>query len=578
MERRLTDLADREFDLVIVGGGIFGICSAWDAVLRGLSVALVERTDFCAGSSAVSYKSVHGGMRYLQHGDVVRVRQSCHERSAMLRVAPHLVHPLPITIPTYGHGKEGKELLTAGFLVYDLLTLGRNRGIADRTRHVPMTERLTRREILDEFPGLQRQGLTGGVLFRDGQMYNPTRLALSFLRAAMAKGVVAANHVEATGFLLSGDRVSGITVCDRQSGETFSIRARYVMNAAGPWADGLLDRLAPRVRYKGTYSRDSWFLVPRQIHPTFALAVQSRTRDSDALLSRPARHVFITPWRDCSLIGTWHKVFNRGPDAVTMGDDEILEFIDEVNTQYPDANLCFDEVSLWSAGLIPFGQKSGGDEDLSFGKRSILIDHQREHGIAGLATLIGIRYTMARGDAAKVVDIAARALGNDAPRPATDRIPIHGGKFETFESVVKEVQAEVPELSGRVARALAHNYGSEFRRVTRYGREDPALLETLGATTVIKAEVTHAVREEMAIALADVVWRRTDLATGGDPGVEVIRICAEMMARELGWQEDRLLREIEEFKRTFPAVGQSRSGQRVGEVASSLPEPVPHGA
>jgi glycerol-3-phosphate dehydrogenase len=277
------------------------------------------------------------------------------------------------------------------------------------------------------------------------------------------------------------------------------------------------------------------------------------------------------------LVGTWHKVYGQGPDTVAMGDDEILGFIEEVNARYPDANLRLDEVGLWNAGLIPFGDKSRGDEDLSFGKRSILMDHQRQHGIAGLVTLIGVRYTMARGDAARAVDIVARGLGNRAPRPATDRIPVHGGKFETFESLVGEVRAEALELDSEVAVAIAHNYGSEFRRVLKYARDDPAQMQRLGATTVIKAEVTHAVREEMAVALADVVWRRTDLATGGDPGNEAVRACAEEMARELGWDREQLQREIDEYERDFPGVGRSRSPEPGRQPMAFRPESVPQG-
>ncbi|MBT8439550.1 MAG: FAD-dependent oxidoreductase, partial [Gammaproteobacteria bacterium] len=158
-------LSDEHFDLVVVGGGIFAACAAWDAVLRGLKVALIEKEDFCSGTSANSFKMIHGGIRYLQHADVVRLWSSCRERSAMLRIAPHLVQPLPIVIPTYGYGKSGKWFLGAGMLLYDLLTLGRNRGIRDPARHIPLSRFLSREEVLGEYPDLEKQGLTGAALF-----------------------------------------------------------------------------------------------------------------------------------------------------------------------------------------------------------------------------------------------------------------------------------------------------------------------------------------------------------------------------------------------------------------------------
>jgi glycerol-3-phosphate dehydrogenase len=178
VQRNLSELASRDYDLVVVGGGIFGVCAAWDAALRGLSVALLEAADFAHAASANCFKMIHGGIRYLQHADLIRVRQSTAERSAFLRIAPHLAQPLPILIPTYGHGMKGKEILATGMKVYDLLTADRNRGIADPTRRIPPTHTLSAQRVRELHPYLDRPDLTGGAVFHDGQMYSPARLAL----------------------------------------------------------------------------------------------------------------------------------------------------------------------------------------------------------------------------------------------------------------------------------------------------------------------------------------------------------------------------------------------------------------
>ena len=149
VRRNLPDLASREYDLLIVGGGIFGACAAWDATLRGLSVALVEQTDFAHAASANCFKMIHGGIRYLQHADLIRTRQSTAERSAFLRIAPHLASPLPIFLPTFGHGTKGKEFLGAGMKVYDLLTADRNRHIPDPARKIPATRTWSRKQTLE---------------------------------------------------------------------------------------------------------------------------------------------------------------------------------------------------------------------------------------------------------------------------------------------------------------------------------------------------------------------------------------------------------------------------------------------
>ena len=207
LKRCVLALTENEHDLVVVGGGIFGICVAWDAALRGLSVALVEQTDFAHAASANCFKIIHGGIRYIQHGDLYRIRESSHERSAWLRIAPHLVSPLPIAIPAYGNGFRGKALLRAGMGLYDLITWDRNQGIDDPGQRIPASYSISRQECLDRFPGLDSTGLTGAMIFHDGQMYSAPRLALSCLKSAVEAGAVAANYVEGIGLARHGNRV-----------------------------------------------------------------------------------------------------------------------------------------------------------------------------------------------------------------------------------------------------------------------------------------------------------------------------------------------------------------------------------
>jgi glycerol-3-phosphate dehydrogenase len=554
MRRDLTALTARTFDLVVIGGGIFGACAAWDAVLRGLSVALVERDDFGAATSANSFKMVHGGIRYVQHADLTRVRESCRERSALLRVAPHLVQPLPIAIPTYGHGKNGRALLACGMWTYDLVTLDRNRGIRDPKRRIPWSRLLSRQEVVSEFPALQRADLTGAGVFLDAQMYNPPRLVLAFLRSAVGAGAVAANYVEAVGLLQDGNRIVGIEARERLGGERFPIRASVVLNATGPWAEHWLRCWLGRpLQRPSTYSRDACFVVRRQSTSAYALAVLGEMRDPDAMLARSTRHLFIVPWRDYSLIGVWHKIRRGDPDGVTLTETELQTFIAEINQAYAGLDLRLDDVLLWQAGLLPFGDNVPGATDLSYGKRSLLIDHAREHGLEGLVTLIGIRYTMGRGDAAKAIDVVARKLSHRGPRPKTDRIPVFGGAIEHFDSAVEDaVRADRFGLTETILRAAVHNHGSEFRRVRAYAEAEPGLAKPLPGSNVLAAQVVHAVREEMAETLTDVVFRRTDLGTGEVPGAATLLAVAELMAGEFGWGRERIRKEVAEVSARYP--------------------------
>jgi glycerol-3-phosphate dehydrogenase len=285
MDRDLARLSSNDFDLLIVGGGIYGICSGWTAALRGLSVAIVDRGDFCCATSANSLKLVHGGFRYIQHLDVPRIRESIRERRILLRIAPHLVHPIPFVIPTYGHGAQGKGPLLIALALYNLLAFDRNRGLKDPERRIPWGQVISKEECLQLFPALERNGLTGGVIFYDGQMYNPPRLALSYLKSAVEAGAEAANYVEVSGFLRDRDRVIGIKARDLLTGNDLEVRGRVILNASGPWVEELLRHMdVPGLRPPLPFSKDLYLVVGRLLNQRYALAVPSKHTDPNATL------------------------------------------------------------------------------------------------------------------------------------------------------------------------------------------------------------------------------------------------------------------------------------------------------
>lgn len=557
-------MARKEYDLVVIGGGIFGACAAWDASRRGLSVALVEKEDFSHATSANHFKMVHGGIRYLQHGDVPRIRESSRERSALLRIAPHLVAPLPVIVPTYGHGMKGKEILAAGMAVYDLLTLDRNRGIQDPERRIPRGRLMSRGEVLDRFPGVKTEGLTGGAVFCDAQVYNPPRLALSFLRAAAGAGADAANYLEVVGFLRKGRSVAGVEVRDRLTGESFEIRAKVTLNAAGPWASPLIEAgLDIRIVPPPVFSRDACFVVRKRLSPIYALACQTGTRDADAVFSRGARHLFAAPWRGYTLIGVWHGVHRGGAGTFEVTEKELQSFLDETNETYAGLSLSLDDVATVNAGLILFAENEEEAGGIHFGKRSILIDHGKSHGTEGLITLIGVRATTARGMAEKAVNLAFRKMGMRGPRSETEVTPIFGGRIDDFGRFLSEVEERRPcDLDPDVLHSLVRNYGCEYTGVLKYVEQDPSLSRRVPGTKVLQAEIVHAVREEMAETLGDVVFRRTDLGTAGDPGEEALSVCAGLMASEADWSKERIRKEIDAVKQQFP-FPRWRDGARV---------------
>jgi len=584
MHRNLAELARTEHDLLIIGGGAAGAAAAREATLRGLRVALIERHDFGSGASAHCFKVVHGGIRYLQHADVRRLRSTSHERSVFLRLAPHLVKPLPFVIPTYGMGRRSRWFLGAGMLAYDFLSADRNLQITDPSRRVRATRFFDREQTLGMFPTIPEKGLTGAAAFEDGQMHNPPRLVLSFIMAAQQLGAQVANYVEAERLLVDGKRVYGVAARDVLTGDRFDIRARVVLNAAGPWAEGLLKGLTMRTAIApSNWSRDACFLINRRPTSPCALALQGMSHDGDAMLKRGARHMFMVPWRDRTLVGVWHSIVPRDGDAARVTRAELRAWIDEINASHPGFELRESEVERVDFGLVPFGDAPGqSPASLSFGKRSRLIDHRATDGISGLVTSISVRYTVARLDAVNALGVVMKqiyrkdldpfnpaslaAAVENPERSARSRSvndPLPGGEFDDYERLLAHSRRNRPLwMSPASIESLVTNYGTHMHRVVAMADADPALRRCIAGSHVTLAEVAYALRDEMVQTLSDIVFRRTELGTAGHPGEAALEEVSTFMQQALGWSARHLAEERQQvdahFERSLTATEPTR--------------------
>ena len=556
MQDRRKDLTARKFDILVIGAGMFGACIAWSATLRGYSVAVIDKGDFANATSSNHYKFIHGGIRYLQHLDLIRLRESSREKSALIRIAPHLAYPLPIVFPTYGHGRRGKAIMRAAMLAYDVLTLDRNRGIKDSTRRTPNGSVLGREQVIQMFPGIPTSKLTGAAVFYDGQMYNSARLVLAFLRSAASRDAIVTNYVNADQLIREKDEIVGCTATDGLSGNQFQIRARLVINAAGPWGHLLLqDDAALTLRPEPSFSRDLAFVVNKSVCATHAIGCQSASTDADAILDRGGRHLFLVPWRGMTLIGVWHRYSLAHPDNITVSRAELQQYIDEINAAYTGLDLCIDDITMVNTGHILFGPESaqGSENEHSFAKRSLLIDHAKNN-IDGLITVVGARATVARGVAEKTMDLAQRKLAEKVTRSNTDRERIHGGHFDNFAVLVDEIRQQLPTDGQQAATAIAHNYGSDYQEVLDCAA-DPTLLDALGSSHVIGAEIVHAIRFEMAKSLTDIVLRRTELGSGGDPGNAAVQQAAKIAGKEFGWDAQEMADQVRSVQQILQQGG-----------------------
>jgi glycerol-3-phosphate dehydrogenase len=540
--RDTAALARSEFDLCVVGGGIYGICAAHEAARRGLAVCLVERGDFVSATSSNSLKTVHGGLRYLQHADIRRMRESIRERAMLLRTAPHLVRPLPFVIPTHGHGLSSKGVMRTALLLNDLVGFDRSAGVREG-RRIPPGRVIGREEVRAMVPDLDTRGITGGAVWYDCQIANTERLALAYLRAAVDGGAVCANYVEATELLLREGVVQGVRARDRLGGDVFEIRARTVVNAAGPWADRLLQALPGARNVRRFHPSKAMNLVTRRLFADHAVGftVPTEFRDSDAVLNKGTRLFFVVPWKQFSLIGTRHLLYQGDPDDFRITEDDMDVFLGEINTACPSAALSRKDVLAVLGGLLPEVPRSGPHE-VQLVKHSRVYDHANE-GAKGLFSAIGVKWTTARLTAEEAVSLVERQLrpGEAPRRPAERSLP--GGDIEELEVAARETAPT--EVSAAVMHHLRQNYGSIAGELLGYVRADPSLgAELVAGSPVIGAEVVFGVEREMAQRLDDVVLRRTELSAGGHPGPEALRRCAELMGPVLGWSPERRETEI----------------------------------
>jgi glycerol-3-phosphate dehydrogenase len=550
MVRNLLNLSRHTYDLLVIGGGIYGVCVAWDAALRGLSVALVEKGDFGHATSSNSLRVIHGGLRYLQHGDICRLRRSIRERTAFMRIAPHLIHPLPIVIPTYGHSVRGKEIFSIALLINKIVGFDQN-GLEDPQKLLPGGRLLSKKDCLHLVPGIYEKSLTGAVIVYDCQMSNSERLVVSFARSANQAGAELANYVEATELLTKGSRVTGINARDVLTGDEFIIQARSIINASGPWLDRILRPTnGNSLGRKAPLSKAFNLLIRRQLISDYAVGVYSHNagKDRDVIFHTRSRLLFINPWHDRSLIGTAHLPYDADPDNLQVTEAEIQSFLNEINKAYPRADLNLTDVCCAYAGLLPAMRHNTGEVQLV--RRHRLYDHQKEDQLDGLISISAVKFTEARYVAEKAVDAIFSKLGKNPPKSMTAVTPLYSGQIERFNDfLTHETRKRSGELGVQAVRLLISHYGSAYSDVLKYMNKSTEAGPTVtDALSLIRAEILHGVKEEMAQKLTDIVFRRTTLALPGNLTQAFIKMCVNLMAQELGWNEGRVRRELAEVR------------------------------
>lgn len=514
------------YDMVVVGAGINGSGIARDAARRGLSVLLLDKTDIAAGTTSWSSRLIHGGLRYLEHGEISLVYESLQERERLLHIAPHLVFPLPLTLPIYSYHKRGPLTIRAGMVAYDALSWNKS---------LPNHKMYSASGALAHEPGLNPDGLKAAARYYDAQVEFPERVSVENVIDAMTHGADVRTGVRATDLILEAGVVRGIRFIDESTGEEHVAKTRMVVNVAGPWVDevlasaGLGDPSRPMLgATKGTHI----VVEPFPGAPSDAMYIEARS---------DGRPYFIIPWNQLYLIGTTDRRYDASLDEVVPSEEEIAYLIEETLVAIPHAGLTRDSVRYAYAGLRPLPNQEGSESGIT--RKHIIHNHAPK--VQGLLSIIGGKLTTFRNLSEQTVDAVGEVMGRTLPESTTASVPLPGAPANLGSFAREFHEARPAWLSEQSAHYLVRIYGSRATSVVAMAEANPELREVISPLTgAIAATVAFAFAEEHARTLTDVIMRRSMLGYNADAGFDALDAAARIAQATQGWSDERTRAEV----------------------------------
>lgn len=516
---------DTDFDLIVIGAGINGAGIARDAAMRGLRVLLVDKGDVGGGTSAGSTRLIHGGLRYLEHFEFGLVRESLRERETLLRIAPHLVRPLAITIPIYRESQRGWATIRAGMVAYELLAWGKS---------LPRYRMQSADETLRKMPGLKAEGLVGSAVYFDAQVEFAERLVVENVLAAIEHGATVLTYTRVRKLLSEDGRVRGVQLEGDFADEAL---ARVVINAAGPWVDQLIEQGMSRTgeqRLIGGTKGSHVVVAPFAGAPEGAVYLE-------AVSDR--RPFFVIPWNGNYLIGTTDFRFKGDPDEVRCEPWEVEYLLAETNRAFPGAGLSKESVLYAYSGVRPLPYTKNEDEQ-RVTRRHFLREHPR---FKNLVSVVGGKLTTYRSLAEECVDMIFRKLERPSPPCETARVPLPGAGETRSEFsrqaalTLGKLRLELKTSAAKLCERWRRIYGSRAEEVV-------ALAELFDDEDPLAAEMVFAFEKEFAKSLADCFLRRTMIGLNANAGLDDVERAAEIGKKFLGWTEERAEREVKRYR------------------------------
>ncbi|MEW6493332.1 MAG: glycerol-3-phosphate dehydrogenase [Cyanobacteriota bacterium] len=538
--RDFPAIENSTYDLIVIGGGINGAGVARDAALRGLTVILLEKEDFGSGTTSGSTRLIHGGLRYLESFEFSLVRESLQEREILLRIAPHLVHPLQLTIPIYNYNSRPYWQIQAGMILYDILSFNKT---------LPSHRMLPNRKFQQVFRHINSQGLQGGAQYFDCQVENAERLCWENVLAAQTAGATVLNYVTVTQLHQQEHRITHLTCKDNLTGEVFTVRgskAAIVVNTSGPWVDKICDRtvtdthpspISTKPKIGGT--KGSHIMVdPFPGAPKTALYVEAKADN---------RPFFIVPWLGLYLIGTTDIRYNGNLDRVKADNEEIDYLLAETNRIIPTANLSRSDVKFTYSGVRPLPYSDESKKAGSITRRHILYDHTKE-GVENLISLIGGKLTTYRQVGEEIVNAVYRKLGRSAPPCPTKDQPLPGAILPSDPRIVQAVE-DYPQINSTTIHHLFQLYGARAPEVLALTKAHSELQEAIAPNLPdIKAQIVYAIQVECAHTLEDIALRRTTLAMHTNYGLDILPVLTETLIRYCGWNSVQCDSQIQHYR------------------------------
>jgi glycerol-3-phosphate dehydrogenase len=547
---------ENEFDLIVIGAGINGAGIARDAAMRGLKVLLLDKGDIGGGTSSWSTRLIHGGLRYLEHGEFRLVRESLRERACLLNVAPHLVRPLPMLIPVYQKARRGLWTIRAGMVAYDLLSTGKG---------LPRHRMLSRTETLQQAPALNPEGLLGAAVYFDARVEFAERLVVENVISAVEQGASVQTYARVEKLICEAGDVCGVEFTSKvqcpksnvqshlrskvqdgmsQGGEgglasalvrSFAT-AQIVVNAAGPWVDQVLaEGDSPSSRLIGG-TKGSHLIVPRfPGAPDKAIYVEAET---------DGRPFFIIPWNQMYLIGTTDIRFEGDLDNPQIDDSEIDYLLRETNLVIPTAMLTREQILYTYSGVrpLPF---TGAQDEQSITRRHLIREHP---ALPSLLSIVGGKLTTYRSLAEETVDLVLQKLRKVSTKSMTAQIPLPGANAEDFDVFCDEFKQR-SALPVATNDRLLRIYGTRAALLLDLIEADESLSDIFDDETgALAAEVVFAFKHELATTLADCLLRRTMVGLNSSCGLKAVAAAAAIAGKHLGWSESRMAQEIADYR------------------------------